>query len=75
MGYKIYFFSTVVSFDFVTQRCWILSSVQLADEKKSLPFLMMVMKVAKSFQATYVVTSVPKTVSVGKQNVKNTQEA
>ena len=68
-----YFFSMVANFDFVTQRSWILLSVQLAEGKKSSPFLMTVMKTAKSSQATYVATSVPKTVSVDKQNVKKTQ--
>ena len=43
--------------------------------EKILAFLMTVIKTAKSFQATYVATSVHKTVSVGKQNVKKTQQA
>ena len=40
-----------------------------------LAFFMTVMKTAESFQATYVATFVPKTVSVGKHNVTMTQKA
>ena len=43
-------------------------SVKPVEEKKLLPFLMTVMKTAESFQATYVATSVPKTVSLLKEN-------
>ena len=46
----------------------ILLSVKPVEEKKLLPFLMTVMKTAESFQATYVATSVPKTVSLLKEN-------
>ena len=43
-------------------------SLQPAEEKKILPFLKTVMKTGESFQATYVATSVPKTVSLLKEN-------
>ena len=53
------FFSMVVNFDFVNQRCWILLNLQLAEGRKSFLFLMTPVKMVESFQTTYVVTFVP----------------
>lgn len=43
--------------------------------EKILAFLVTQKKTAESFQITYVVTFVPEIVSVGRENVKRTQEA
>lgn len=53
--------------DFVKCKTW--------RREKILAFLVTQKKTAESFQITYVVTFVPEIVSVGRANVKRTQEA